>query len=218
MCDGSPGSGSASLSVIVVTAGLVIWPVWQNDQRALVTLDDIAAWVVLPMLVATAVVTVVLVLIGRLFWTAVRAIDRWFDRHFSRPVALATTVVIVTAVVWFAATDVVWRGFVDWTNDRFATLDTTTAEGIVQPELDTVSGGPGSLVEWDDLGMEGRTFVAQATSAAELRGFHGADADISEPVRVYVGMRSGESVEEQAELAVRELERTGVVSTGRSCA
>lgn len=198
-----------AVAAVVTVAGLVIWPVWQNDQRALVTLDDISSWVVLPMLAATIVVIAVLMLFGRLFWKAVRAIDRWFDRHFSRPVALATTVVVVVGVGWVAATDVVWGGFVDWANDRFAALDTTTAEGIVQPESDTVSGGPGSLVEWDDLGMEGRTFVAQATNAAELRGFHGTDVDIEDPIRVYVGQRSGESVEEQADLAVRELERTG---------
>lgn len=196
-------------ALIIVIAGLILWPIWQNDQRALVSLGPVSRAVVLPVFALTVVLAFVLGMLGRLFWKAVTALDRILSRRFTRPVAIAGTVVVVAVVGWFVTTDVVWRGFVSWANDRFAALDTTTAEGIVQPQSDTVSGGPGSLVDWDDLGMEGRTFVAQATSEAELRAFHGADAELFAPVRVYAGLDSGESTAEQVELVVRELERTG---------
>src|SRR5262249_44753251 len=48
-----------------------------------------------------------------------------------------------------------------------------------------------------------------ATSAQELAMFHGADARLAAPVRVYVGVRSADSAQHQAQLAVRELERAG---------
>jgi uncharacterized membrane protein len=55
----------------------------------------------------------------------------------------------------------------------------------------------------------GRDFVATATTAQELERFHGAGAELAEPVRVYVGLRSAQSPAARAELAVRELERAG---------
>jgi uncharacterized membrane protein len=42
-----------------------------------------------------------------------------------------------------------------------------------------------------------------------LGGFYGPSVDLVEPIRVYVGTRSAESLKEQAALAVRELDRTG---------
>jgi uncharacterized membrane protein len=55
----------------------------------------------------------------------------------------------------------------------------------------------------------GRDFVATATTAQELQRFYGANAQITAPVRVYVGVDSAGSAVERAELAVRELERAG---------
>jgi uncharacterized membrane protein len=55
----------------------------------------------------------------------------------------------------------------------------------------------------------GRDFVATATTRQELETFHGADAKIADPVRVYVGVGSADSIAERAQLAVRELERAG---------
>lgn len=196
-------------AVLVVVVGLVSWPGWQNDQRVLVALGPISRWVVVPMLPLTLVLILVLGLIGRMIWVAVRAIDAFFARRFTRPVAVLATALVTVVVVRIVATDVVWSGFVDWTNDRFSALDTTTAAGVEQPTTDTVSGGPGSLVEWDDLGMEGRTFVASATPQDELASAPGAPADVTSPVRVYIGMQTTDDPQEQAALAVRELQRTG---------
>jgi uncharacterized membrane protein len=55
----------------------------------------------------------------------------------------------------------------------------------------------------------GRDFVATATTAEQLAMFHGADARLAAPVRVYVGVRSADCAEQRAKLAVRELERAG---------
>ena len=196
-------------AALVVLVGLVSWPGWQNDQRTLVGLGPMSSWVVVPMLPLTVVLIAVLGMIGRLIWVLVRAVDGFFARRFSRPVAILATAVIVVLAVRIVGTDLIWHGLVDWANDRFAAVDTTTADGIEQPTTDTVSGGPGSLVSWDDLGMEGRTFVASATPAAELAAAPGARSDVSAPVRVYVGMQTTDDPVAQSALAVRELERTG---------
>src|SRR5262249_24808011 len=62
---------------------------------------------------------------------------------------------------------------------------------------------------WDTLGYMGRDFVATATTIRELQAFHGVEAGLTDPVRVYVGVRSADSIADRAALAVRELERAG---------
>lgn len=64
--------------------------------------------------------------------------------------------------------------------------------------LDTVSGGEGSAVPRAELDFEGERFLAGATPAAP-----------TDPIRVFVGMRHADSVEERCRLAVDELERLG---------
>ena len=69
------------------------------------------------------------------------------------------------------------------------------------------SGGPESLVSWESLGHQGRIFVHSATTVDELSVFNGARA--TEPIRAYAGLNSADSIRETAQLAARELQRTG---------
>jgi uncharacterized membrane protein len=55
----------------------------------------------------------------------------------------------------------------------------------------------------------GRDFVATVTTRQELERFHGADGNVTDPVRVYVGVESADAIAGRAQLAVRELERAG---------
>ncbi len=96
-----------------------------------------------------------------------------------------------------------------WADSFFGAQNERTEAGITRPSSATVSGSPASLVPWDSLGRTGRDFVAEATSAEELAQFHGADARLAEPVRVYAGVRSADTLQQRADLAVRELERAG---------
>ena len=194
---------------VVVVVGSVAWLVWQNDQRDLVQLDHLSAVVIVPMLVVTGVLFAVLALVARLLWFVVGLADRWAARHMPRPVAHAVVAAVVVVVGVVLAQDVVLDGFTSWANHRFKAFDTTTQEGIAQPTSAAVSGSPDSLVPWDTLGTYGRTFVASATSEEVLRSFAGDGADLAEPVRAYVGLRSADSLQERADLAVGELDRAG---------
>jgi uncharacterized membrane protein len=86
-------------------------------------------------------------------------------------------------------------------------LNATNGVAGSAPTSPARSGGPGSLVAWQSLGMQGRSFVSGGPTPAQLRRFGGASA--REPVRVYVGLDSAPSITAAAALAVRELERAG---------
>jgi uncharacterized membrane protein len=102
---------------------------------------------------------------------------------------------------------VLLRGLTSLANSAYSTTDGTTDEGVVQPTIETRSGGPNSLVAWDTLGRQGRKFTGTGPTKEELNSFSGGGA--KDPIRVYVGLKSADSVELRAELALEELKRTG---------
>jgi uncharacterized membrane protein len=201
--------GLGAVGAVVVAAGLLLWPVWQNDQRDLVGMGRLSPAALLPLVVATAVVFGLLLLLGRLAGHGVRLLDALLARRLPRPLAHGITAAVLVVAAVVVSRDVVADGFFSWTNDRFARFDATTAPGVVRPTTPASSGSPASLVPWETLGEYGRSFVAGTTSQARLRAFHGPAADVLEPIRVYVGLRSAGSPDQRAALAVRELERTG---------
>jgi uncharacterized membrane protein len=218
------GSSSASgpqlarwaTMVAVVGLGAVgswFWVRWQDQQRELVSLDPVAPASVLPMLVVTVVLTVVLGLVGRLVGGGVRRLDRWNRRHLPGPLALPTTIILVLLVSGYLVRDVAFDAFTSWADRTFSLVDEGTNEGTEQPTVATASGSPDSLVDWDDLGVQGRDFVAQSTTEADLQAFAEASGgdprDVVAPVRAYAGLRSADEVDERAELAVADLERAG---------
>ncbi|TYB67890.1 hypothetical protein FXF51_14105 [Nonomuraea sp. PA05] len=77
-----------------------------------------------------------------------------------------------------------------------------------QPTSRLVSGGPASLVRWADFGREGRRYVGMTLTAQDIAHVTGA-ADARDPIRVFVGLASALTPGERADLAMRELERSG---------
>ena len=196
-------------AMVAVAAGVVLWPRWQNNQRGLVELPRISALQVVPAFATTAALIAVVGMGFRVVWWQIRSVDRWFNRRVSGPSAVVLTAVIVTIAAQLVVRHVVWDSFRSWANNVYSSSDRGTDGGIVRPTTANVSGSTASLVPWDTLGRQGRSFVAGATTRAELRAFHGTPAKFDVPLRVYVGTRSASSLDEQAALAVRELERTG---------
>lgn len=69
-----------------------------------------------------------------------------------------------------------------------------------------VSGGPASQIDYATLARDGRRFVSLRTPASEISTL---DGQAMEPIRVYVGLHSAQTVEQRVDLAIAELERLG---------
>ena len=69
------------------------------------------------------------------------------------------------------------------------------------------TGSASSLVSWASLGAQGRERVVAAPSQSEIAALTGGPA--MEPLRVYVGVNSAESVDARAALALSEMKRVG---------
>ncbi|MFR9727235.1 alpha/beta hydrolase [Streptomyces sp. MS19] len=180
----------------------------QRELRRLQELPPTLTWHSLMIALISLVVLALLLLVARSIRLGTRLLTRLLGRFVPWPVAVALGLALSTTVVVIGARDVVWdRGVLGIASRLAAAKDNSTDPGVMRPFSPALSGSPDSLIDWDDLGNKGRTFTGTALTAAEISDFTGTDA--LDPVRVYVGRKAYDDYADGAQLAVRELERTG---------
>jgi uncharacterized membrane protein len=195
--------------LLALVLGAKLWLGWQNEQRSfmgmasLVWFDGVLVGVISPFAAA------LLVVVARVVARGVAAVRRLIQRHVPSIVSVPATALLIILIGIALGRAVVFPALAAATNFVHARANEDTTEGTVAPESSAVSGSSESFVAWDSLGRMGRDFVAAVTSTQRLALFHGADARLVKPVRVYVGVRSADTLKERAQLAVRELERAG---------
>ena len=221
---GVPWSRSAGRSArrgvlvaAVVTVPVTLWwdRTWQNQLRALFGEPPSHSSQPLVVLGLALVVAVLLLQVARGLRRATRAVARLVARFLGRWVpAPVTRLVAIALVAWLTVVvldGTVVRGGTAALNDLYSSKDRGTAPGVHQPVDPLRRGSPQSLVAWDDLGLRGRSFVAgvRPTSQFEMVARRtGRTEPLQDPIRVYAGLESGDSLEEVAALVVAELDRT----------
>ena len=198
-------SGLAGLAAVVT-----IWRFvgWQNDLRSLFGMPSIGPAVWVQIAVVTPFVAALLLVLGR----AVRWLFHWVIGRLRRllPPRLALTLGLVTGglLLWLLWSGVLVQGFWGVANSTFAPRDYLDKPGSVQPTSLERSGSPQSLVTWKSLGREGRAFVSGGPNEQDLTKAS-PEVPAEEPIRVYVGMRSADTLQQRADLLLAELKRTG---------
>lgn len=187
---------------------LVLYARWQSGQRSDIGSPAITAWDFLAILLITPLVFALFLIIARAF----RALGRLIAAVSARilPVRIAISLATVV-VVWLviATVNSVVVGKIGGTLDEiFYAIDDEYSTTVPAPTASEVSGSAESYETWEELGRQGRVFITNTPSAEAISSFSGEEA--LQPIRVYIGAH-GEDVDlqEQAELAVAELERTG---------
>lgn len=180
----------------------------QRELRRLQELPPTLTWHSLMIALIALAVLALLLVIARAIRLGTRLLTRLLHRFVPWPVAVALGLVMSTVIVTVATRDVLWDRGVLGVADRIAAAkDGSTDAGVMRPYSPLVSGSPDSLISWEDLGNKGRTFTGTVPSDAEISDFSGEKA--LNPVRAYVGRAAYGDYRDGAELAVRELERTG---------
>ncbi len=180
---------------------------WQRDLRSLMGMDPAISWFPPVILAVTVAFFTVFLLLARMVRLGVRTLVAWLDLFVPPYVGQVVGVLVVALLVAVLANDVLFSGFVTTISDVSSVANSGTRPDVRRPTSAALSGGPGSLVSWESLGREGRTFTGTATTPARLTAFSGGGA--VQPIRVYIGLDATSSPRDQAALAVRELERTG---------
>ncbi|HSL57796.1 MAG TPA: alpha/beta-hydrolase family protein [Acidimicrobiales bacterium] len=205
--------GQALLWGPVAVVGLItllfVWQQvgWQNDVREIFDQEPVNPAVWVSILPVTAIVAALLIVVARGISRVYDMVVRWVERVLPRRVATAVGFTVVAMLLLGLWSGVIVDGFFAVANRSFSVRDTVTPDWAVQPTSALRSGSPESLDAWDTLGREGRRFVATGPTVDELDAANGGGA--REPIRVYVGINSADSLQERADLLLEELERTG---------
>lgn len=197
-------------SVVSVVTFMVLGSRWQNDLRALFGLEPEPVPYATVFFAAVALFLAVLLVARGLRWVT-RWVRNLLDKALPFRVAELLAVVVVTVGTILLLNDAVVSNIMTWLNNVYAVADQGDKPDVEQPAAPQRSGSPGSPSTWESLGREGRAFVSGGPSLGDLAAFsasRGRGANVMTPIRVYAGLRSGDTLSEVAGVVVDELDRT----------
>jgi len=211
--DSSPPAPRRAWLVLIAAGAvglvaMVIWfHVWQDRVRDLMGVAHLK-WFDYPMAtVLSLIVLFAVVEVGQLIRRLNRFLDLRLDRFAPPRVSAVIVVFLLLALTIALLNGVVVKFAMRTMNNTFATVNNEINPATAAPKTPLRSGGPQSLVSWESLGHQGRIFVEGGPTIAQLTAFNGAPA--TEPIRAYAGLNSADGITATAELAARELQRTG---------
>ena len=209
----SQARGRMGFALAVAAAGILAtisawtWSSWQDSLRESMCMTPIGAGRWLLGTITALGICVVLVVLGQLFLALWRAIASRLRRFVPRRIVNVLAGALALWLVWTVANVSIFSWLMRTADDTYAALDGAAGIEIAQPLESWKTGSPASLVDWGRIGRTGREYLTSGPSRDELVSYGLKHA--WEPIRIYVGLRSADSVELRAELALRELIRVG---------
>lgn len=192
---------------VVVAVALWLGSAWQEDVRRAVGMPPQGRYLYLGVLVLAAAVFVLLLGIARLVADLYRRTVRLLLRVVPVVAARLGAAVVVAVLAVTLINGVLYHALLSAASSIAARTDASTDAGAAAPSSPLRSGVPGSLVSWNDLGREGRNFVARGPAVTQMEQLTGRPAQAS--IRVYAGLRSAPTLQGEADLVLAELRRTG---------
>jgi uncharacterized membrane protein len=180
---------------------------WQNSIRELMALKPVETAHPLEVALIAAAVFAILMALARVFRLTLRFVAGRVNRFLPRRVSNVIGVIAAIALFWSVTSGILFRVALRAADVSFQELDTLIEPETAPPTDPLKTGSSASLLAWDKLGRRGRQFIALGPTRADISAFSGRAA--LEPIRVYVGLRSADTPERRARLALEELKRVG---------
>lgn len=179
---------------------------WQNSVRQVFGIESIGITYILFSAVLTLVIAIVLLIIARSIRKLYQFIAALINKLLPKRLSLVLGVLLLVIFFNFLFTGVLAKTFFAVANHMFSTMDVKISPKHPQPTAATLSGSSVSLVKWETMGKQGRKFVATAPTGATITAVTGEEA--KDPIRVYAGVQSADSIDARADLVLNELIRT----------
>ena len=198
---------AAGVCLLVAVAFLWRAAQWQNSIRKLMELEPVASAHPLEVGVIALATFAILIALARLFQLTFRVVSARVHRFMPKRVSNVIGVVAAVVLFWSLISGVLFRVALHVADSSFQRYDALIEPESKRPTAPLKTGSSASLLAWDELGRAGREFISSGPTGEDIRAFSGRDA--LEPIRVYVGLRSAETPEARARLALEELKRVG---------
>jgi uncharacterized membrane protein len=199
---------AAATGCAIVTI-IFLWQAarWQNSIRELMKLEPIDTAYPLEVAPIALAVFAILLVLARYFRLTLRFVAAGVNRFLPRRVSNVIGVVAAAALFWSVINGVLFRIALGVADASYRELDKLIEPETERPTGPLKTGSNASLLGWRELGRAGREFISSGPTREDISAFSGKGA--LEPVRVYVGLRSAETPEARAKLALEELKRVG---------
>jgi uncharacterized membrane protein len=180
---------------------------WQRDTRRLVGWPPPPWYQPIAILMLSWLVLALFIGLARQLhrssrWTASKLV-RVVPTAVARPLGAACVGLVCVVIL----PNLVYAGLIAAANVAYGDINGNSRIGSVPLACARASGTRCSLVSWKSLGRFGRRFVSSTPTVAQLEAFSGRPA--TQPIRVYAGLASAGDLADEADLAVKELDRTG---------
>jgi len=210
-----PGDRSQrGLKLAAALAGAVIaawflWRTtgWQNSIRERMELEPVSSAHPFEVCLIAIVAFAALIGLARLFGAVMRKVSSVTGRFVPPRVAYVIGFSLGTLLFWTVANGLFIRTALHLLDSSFAAFDALIEPDRTRPTDPLKTGSAASLLAWDELGRAGREFVSTGPDAAEIQAFTQRPA--LDPIRVYAGLRAGDTAEQRAGMALDELKRVG---------
>ncbi len=180
---------------------------WQNSIRELMGMEELPTFQLLVPGIIAGVLFLLLLGVARLFQWVFGFVNNFLSRYLPPRISLLVGIAASVFLFWSVADGILFHSMLRIADRSFQQLDALIEDDIPRPEHPDQTGGEESLVDWEDLGRQGRRFVSGGPTAAELSEFFGEP--VPAPIRVYVGLNSADTAEHRARMALDELKRAG---------
>ncbi len=210
-----PGERLAFLLKLLVATGCMMivvacfWQAaaWQNSIRVLMGLGPVAtAYPPLVALISIATFAILLML-ARLFGLALGFVAAIGNRLLPKWLYQLLGLVASAALLWSLIDGLLVQAALRAADASHLALDTLIDPEIEAPADPRMTGSSASLLAWHKLGPRGRGFISSGPTSEDISAFSGRGS--LQPIRVYVGLRSADTLEARAKLALEELKRAG---------
>ncbi|MBO9518529.1 MAG: alpha/beta-hydrolase family protein [Porphyrobacter sp.] len=197
------------VGILALIALLFLWLSmgWQNEIRTLFGMEPWSRWNSVTVALVSVITFGLLYLCGLGIRIVFRGAAKWLDSHFPRKVTALLSALVAAIVLWAVVTGIVFRTGLHVMDSSFRELDALIERDAPAPTSTLKTGSAASLIAWEGLGRQGREYIASGPSTEDIAQLSGGPAQ--EPIRVYAGLNSADTVEERAKLALAELERVG---------
>jgi len=179
---------------------------WQNSVRTLMGLEEVPGVRPLTVALVAGAVFLVFLLLGKLFRFLFHFVSGKLSNRVPRRISAILGLFAAFWLFWAALDGVLLTTLLHRVDGIYQRLDANIVPDMKPPQAADKAGGPQSLLHWNQMGHQGRRYLALGPTAADIAKVTGSAKD---PIRVYAGLNAADSPEERARLALEELKRVG---------
>lgn len=180
---------------------------WQNEVRLAMGTEPVTYGHPVQVVLVALLPAILLVAVGTVITVSVRRVAALLAALLPPRVAFVAGIAIVGLGTALLFSGVLLRGALRTADAFYAEFDTLAGRFGEMPADPLHSGSTASLVRWETIGHDGRIFVESGPNRQEIE--QAINREAIEPLRVYVGLRSAETLQERADLALAEMLRVG---------